>query len=103
MGRGGVVGWWGGVVAHEILVSAQGPLVFGILCLGLRVSLESLLSQVPGWTSQLIAPLPGDDIMTPPLRLHPGPGLSLASGPGSGGGKHYGDKRASGHSNVTHK
>ena len=25
----GVVGWW--VVAHEILVSAQGPLVFGFL------------------------------------------------------------------------
>ena len=26
----------GGVVAHEILVSAQGPLVFGFLGLGLR-------------------------------------------------------------------
>ena len=26
---------WGGVVAHEILVSAQGPLVFGFLSLGL--------------------------------------------------------------------
>ena len=35
-----VVGWcgvgWGGVVAHEILVSAQTPLVFGFLGLGLR-------------------------------------------------------------------
>ena len=30
------VGWLGGVVAHEILVSAQGPLVFGFLGLGLR-------------------------------------------------------------------
>ena len=27
---------WVVVVAHEILVSAQGPLVFGFLCLGLR-------------------------------------------------------------------
>ena len=31
-------GWWwgggGGVVAHEILVSAQGPLVFGLGALG---------------------------------------------------------------------
>ena len=26
----GGVGWWGGVVAHEILVSAQGPLVLGL-------------------------------------------------------------------------
>ena len=33
---GGVVGW-GGVVAHEILVSAQGPLVFGIWVWGLGV------------------------------------------------------------------
>ena len=31
----GVVGKGGGV-AHEILVLAQGPLVFGFLCLGLR-------------------------------------------------------------------
>ena len=32
------VGWWGGgVVAHEILVSAQGPSVLGFGVLGLRV------------------------------------------------------------------
>ena len=32
------VGWGGGgVVAYEILVSAQGPLVFGFRVLGLRV------------------------------------------------------------------
>ena len=30
----GVVGWW--VVAHEILVSAKGPLVLGFGFLGLR-------------------------------------------------------------------
>ena len=36
-------------------------------------------------THYLIAPLPGDDIMTPPLILHPGPSLSLASStPGPG-------------------
>ena len=35
VGGGGVGG--GGVVAHEILMSAQGPLVFGFLGLGLRV------------------------------------------------------------------
>ena len=28
---------WGGVVAYEILVSAQGPLVLGFLVWGLRV------------------------------------------------------------------
>ena len=31
------MGWWGGVVAHEILVSAQGPLVLGFWVWGLRV------------------------------------------------------------------
>ena len=31
------VGWWGAVVAHEILVSAQGPVVFGFGVLGLTV------------------------------------------------------------------
>ena len=30
----GVVGWLGGVVAHEILVSAQGPLVLGLWVFG---------------------------------------------------------------------
>ena len=29
LGWGGWVGWLGGVVAHEILVSAQGPLDLG--------------------------------------------------------------------------
>ena len=28
------VGWWGGVVAHENLVSAEGPLVLGFGVLG---------------------------------------------------------------------
>ena len=47
----GVVGWDGGVVAHEILVSAQGPLVlgfwvwgFGVWGLGLTIGGE--LTQV---------------------------------------------------------
>ena len=31
---GGVVGWLGGVVAHEFLVSAQGPLVLGLWVFG---------------------------------------------------------------------
>ena len=31
------MGWGGGVVAHEILVSAQSPLVLGFWVLGLRV------------------------------------------------------------------
>ena len=38
VGWGGGMGWGGGVVvAHKILVSAQGPLVFGIWVWGLGV------------------------------------------------------------------
>ena len=33
---------WGGVVAHEILVSTQGPLVLGFWVLGLRVGGQGL-------------------------------------------------------------
>ena len=37
VGIGGHRWWWGGVVAHEILVSAQGPLVLGFWVWGLGV------------------------------------------------------------------
>ena len=37
-----VIGWWGGVVAHEILVSAQGPLVLGFGLKGLGPELDNL-------------------------------------------------------------
>ena len=32
---GGVAGWWGSGVAHEILVKAQGPLALGLGLKGL--------------------------------------------------------------------
>ena len=38
VGWGGVV--WCGVVAHEILVSAQGPLVLGLGVLGLGLTIN---------------------------------------------------------------
>ena len=40
---GGVVGWGGGMgwVAHEILVSAQGPLVLGLGLRGLGPGLDN--------------------------------------------------------------
>ena len=43
------VGWWGGVVAHEILVSAQGPLVLGLGLkgFGLRVWGQGLTIRSP--------------------------------------------------------
>ena len=39
--------WGGGVVAHEILVSAQGPLVLGFWVLGLRVWVQGLTIPIP--------------------------------------------------------
>ena len=41
-----MMGWWGdvgGVVAHEILVSAQGPLVLGFRAKGLAPGLDNLI------------------------------------------------------------
>ena len=40
-GWGGGVGWVGGWVAHEILVSAQGPLFLGFAAKGLGPGLDN--------------------------------------------------------------
>ena len=46
-------GWWGGgvVVAHEILVSAQGPLVLGFWVWGLGVWGQGLTINIIPWPS----------------------------------------------------